>query len=153
MHREIARLLFVVFVGAANAQIFGGGSARDPTKGMSKEEIEHMQGTPSGAAAVDRAMQEWDTLANNPEMMQEVLASFKDPEVVAKAQEMIKDPDYMRAAKKKLEAMQQKAQHAGLLDKAGNPIPGAAAAAGKQMPAAAQMMAQMLAAQGNQVAP
>jgi len=147
----IARLVFVLLVGAAEAQMFGGGSARDPTRGMSQEELDHIQGTPQGAAAVDRAMQEWDTLASNPDMMQEVLASFKDPEVVAKAQEMIKDPEYMRAAKKKLEQMQSKAKQAGLLDKNGNPVPGAATHAGKQMPAAAQMMAQMLAAQGNQL--
>jgi len=123
------------------------GGARDPTHGMSKEEADHMRGTPQGAAAVDRAMQEWDTLASNPEMMSEVLASFKDPEVVAKAQEMIQDADYMRAAKKRLHDMQKKAQDAGLLDKDGNPVPGAATAAGKSMPAAAQMMAQMMAAQ------
>ena len=47
----------LALVGAADAQMFGMGSKRDPTAGMSKEELEHMQGTPTGAAAVDRAMQ------------------------------------------------------------------------------------------------
>ena len=68
-----------------------------------------MQGTPQGEAAVDRAMQEWDTLANNPEMMKEILDSFKDPEVQAKAKEMINDPEYMRAAKKRLAAKRRRA--------------------------------------------
>ena len=35
----------------------------------------------------------------------------------------------------------------GLLDEQGQPVPGAATAAGKAMPHAAQMMAQMMAAQ------
>ena len=64
--------------------------------------------------------------------------------------QMINDPEYMRAAKKKLDEMQRTAQDAGLLDQHGNPLPGAATAAGKKMPAAAQMMAQMMAAQGMQ---
>ena len=100
---------------------------------------------------VDLAMAGWQQLAQNPDKMGELMKAFKDPDVWAKAQEMIKDPDYMRAAKKKLEQMQSKAKEAGLLDKDGNPVPGAATHAGKQMPAAAQMMAQMLAAQGNQL--
>merc|ERR1719164_234559 len=100
MLRSLVLLTLATF---GSAQIFGMGGARDPTHGMSKEEADHMRGTPQGAAAVDRAMQEWDTLANNPEMMSEILESFKDPEVIAKAKEMINDPDYMRAARKKLE--------------------------------------------------
>ena len=138
--------LLVLSLSLGAAQMFGKGGARDNLGGMSKEEADHMRGTPQGAAAVDRAMQEWDTLANNPEMMQEILSSFKDPEVMEKAKEMIADPDYMRAARKKLEEMQRKAQQQGLLDENGQPLPGAATAAGKAMPAAAAMMAQMQAA-------
>ena len=144
-------ILLALGLHAADAQMFGRGSTRDPSHGMSQEELDHMQGTPQGAAAVDRAMQEWDTLANNPEMMAEVLNSFKDPAVMAKAKEMLEDPDYMRAAKKKLQNMQQKAADQGLLDENGQPIPGAATAAGKAMPAAAammQMMQQQMAANG-----
>ena len=140
-------LRFVVatlLVGAAHAQMFGMGSKRDPLAGMSQEERDHMEGTPHGAAAVDRAMQEWDTLSSNPEKMQEILASFKDPEVMEKAKEMINDPEYMKAAKKKLQAMQAKARDAGLLDANGQPVPGAATAAGKSMPAAMAMMQQMI---------
>jgi len=149
--RSLFAMLALLGLHAATAQIFGRGSSRDPTHGMSQEELDHMQGTPQGAAAVDRAMQEWDTLSSNPEMMQEILSSFKDPEVIAKAKEMINDPDYMRAAKAKLAAMQRKAQDHGLLDANGNPIAGAATAAGKAMPAAAammQMMQQQMAANG-----
>ena len=39
--------------------------------------------------------------------------------------------------------MQQQAQANGLLDENGQPLPGAATAAGRAMPAAQQMMAQM----------
>ena len=53
----LAVKLALVLVGVADAQMFGTGSKRDPTNGMSQEELEHMQGTPQGAAAVDRAMQ------------------------------------------------------------------------------------------------
>ena len=65
---------------------------------MSDEEAQHMQGAPMGEAAVDRAMREWDTLAQNPSMMQEMLESFQDPEVQAKAKEMVWiAPDMPRA--------------------------------------------------------
>ena len=141
MPRLAATLL--VLLATASAQMFGRGGQRDPLAGMSQEERDHMQGTPQGAQAVDRAMQEWDNLANNPEMMSEYLTSFKDPEVMAKAKEMLNDPDYMRAAKKKLQMLQQQAQANGLLDENGQPLPGAATAAGRAMPAAQQMMAQM----------
>ena len=144
-------LILLLALGGCAGQMFGMGRARDPLKGMSKEEREHMQGTPQGEAAVDRAMQEWDTLANNPEMMKEILDSFKDPEVQAKAKEMINDPEYMRAAKKRLATMQAKAHEQGLLDENGMPRPGAATAAGKATPAAAammQMMQQQMAANG-----
>ena len=109
--------LIALALGTAEAQIFGGGGRNNK---MSKEEMDHMQGTPQGASAVDRAMQEWDTLAQNPDMMQEMMESFKDPEVQAKAKEMINDPEYMRAAKKKLAEMQKGAQQAGLLDRDNN---------------------------------
>jgi len=138
--RVVALLASLLVV---DAQIFGGGGARANLDKMSEEERNHMEGTPQGAAAVDRAMQEWDSLANNPEMMSEMMESFKDPEVIAKAKEMINDPEYMKAAKKKLADMQKKAAEAGLLDANGKPVPGAATAAGKAMPAAASMMAQM----------
>ena len=49
--------LLLALVASCSAQIFGMGGARDPTHGMSKEEADHMRGTPQGAAAVDRAMQ------------------------------------------------------------------------------------------------
>lgn len=143
MKMALRLVAIALAVCGCTGQMFGGGSKRDPLAGMSKEEREHMQGTPQGAAAVDRAMQEWDTLASNPEMMQEVLASFKDPEVQAKAKEMINDPEYMAAAKKRLKDMQKKAHAQGLLDEKGNPLPGAATAAGKAAPAAAAMMAMM----------
>jgi len=137
-------LVLVLALGAASAQMFGGrGRER-----MSDEEAQHMQGAPMGEAAVDRAMREWDTLAQNPSMMQEMLESFKDPEVQAKAKEMINDPEYMRAAKKKLQAMQRKAQEQGLLDANGQPVAGAASATAKAMPSAAAMMASLLSAQG-----
>ena len=64
---------------------------------------------------------------------------------------MLNDPEYMRAAKKKLADMQKKAQQQGLLDAQGNPVPGAASAAGKALPAAAQMMQQMMANGGQRV--
>lgn len=54
----------------------------------------------------------------------------------------------MRAAKKKLQAMQRKAQEQGLLDANGLPVAGAATAAAKALPSAAQMMATLLSAQG-----
>ena len=130
--------LIALALGTAEAQIFGGGGRNNK---MSKEEMDHMQGTPQGASAVDRAMQEWDTLAQNPDMMQEMMESFKDPEVQAKAKEMINDPEYMRAAKKKLAEMQKRAQQAGLLDRDNNPVPGAATAAAQANPSAANMMA------------
>ena len=57
-------------------------------------------------------MQEWDTLASNPDKMHDMLESFKDPEVQAKAKEMVNDPAYMKAAKKQLERMQAKARDA-----------------------------------------
>lgn len=137
--------LIALALGTAEAQIFGGGGRNNK---MSKEEMDHMQGTPQGASAVDRAMQEWDTLAQNPDMMQEMMESFKDPEVQAKAKEMINDPEYMRAAKKKLAEMQKRAQQAGLLDRDNNPVPGAATAAAQANPSAANMMAAMLSARG-----
>jgi len=137
-------LLSLLAFMAVEAQIFGRGGARADNYGMSQEEADHMRGTPQGGSAVDRAMKGWDDLAANPESMQEVLASFKDPEVIAKAKEMLDDPDYMRAAKKKLAEMQAKAQQQGLLDENGQPIPGAAAAAGKALPAAQMLMQQMM---------
>ena len=138
-------LLFAALA-VSSAQIFGMSNKRAgvDNHGMSQEEADHMRGTPQGGAAVDRAMQGWDELANNPEQMQEVMDSFKDPEVVAKAKEMINDPAYMRAAKKKLAEMQRKAQEAGMLDAQGNPIPGAATAAAQSMPQSAAMMAAMM---------
>ena len=51
-------LLAAMMLVTAQAQIFGGGGSR-----MSKEEMAHMEGAPMGEGAVDRAMQEWDTLA------------------------------------------------------------------------------------------
>jgi len=136
-------LVLSLALGAALGQMFGGGG-----RGKLSEEEEHMQGAPMGEAAVDRAMREWDTLANQPEMMQEMMESFKDPEVQAKAKEMINDPEYMRAAKKKLAAMQRKAQEQGLLDGNGNPIAGAATHAASSNPAAAAMMATLLSGRG-----
>ena len=52
-------LLAAMMLVTAQAQIFGGGGSR-----MSKEEMAHMEGAPMGEGAVDRAMQEWDTLAS-----------------------------------------------------------------------------------------
>ena len=65
--------------------------------------------------------------------MREVMASMKDPEVMAKAQEMLKDPVYMEAARKKVNELQAKAQQRGLIDRNGQPVAGAAAAAAQQM--------------------
>jgi len=143
----LLRVLALVALGlsAANGQMFGGGGRNNK---MSQEELSHMQGDYKGEAAVDRAMKEWDTLASNPEMMTEMLDSFKDPEVQAKAQEMLKDPEYMRAAKKKLESMQAKARQAGYLDANNNPVSGAATSAAQGNPAAASMMAAMMSARG-----
>jgi len=73
---------------------------------------------------VDRAMDGWAQLSQNPDKMQEVMDSFKDPEVLAKAQEMLKDPQYMAAAKRKVAELQAKAQARGLLDNNGQPVPG-----------------------------
>merc|ERR1719218_589651 len=78
---------------------------------------------------VDLAMAGWEQLSQNPDKMQEVMASLKDPEVMAKAQEMLKDPTYMAAARAKVEELQAKAQARGLLDANGQPAAGAAAAA------------------------
>ena len=52
-------LLAAMMLVTAQAQIFGGGGSR-----MSKEEMAHMEGAPMGEGTVDRAMQEWDTLAS-----------------------------------------------------------------------------------------
>ena len=52
-------LVLLLAVASTSAQIFGGGGSR-----MSKEELAHMEGAPMGEGAVDRAMQEWDTLAS-----------------------------------------------------------------------------------------
>lgn len=93
---------------------------------------------------VDRAMDGWDQLRNNPDKMQELWQSFKDPEVVAKAQEMLQDPVYMAAAKKKLSEMQQQARAQGLLDSSGNPLPGAAQALASQGGVPAELAAQIM---------
>jgi len=140
-------LALLCLAAGSSAQIFGnrGARANNDLSGMSQEERDHMQG--SGAAAVEKAMQGWDELANNPDSMAELMESFNDPEVKAKAREMINDPEYMKAAKKKLEEMQRKAQGAGLLDKNGQPLPGAATQAAGANPAAAALMQQMLKAQ------
>jgi hypothetical protein len=79
-------ILIAALLGVVNGQIFGMGNKRNG--GMSDEEANHMMGTPQGSAAVDRAMQGWDDLANSPDQMQEVMESFKDPEVMAKAKEV-----------------------------------------------------------------
>ena len=125
-------LLVLVAACGASAQMFGnrGARANNDLSAMSDEERDHMQGT--GASAVDRAMQGWDELANNPDQMADIMESFNDPEVKAKAREMINDPAYMAAAQKKLKEMQKKAQKGGMLDKNGLPIPGAATAAAGQ---------------------
>ena len=52
---------------------------------------------------------------------------------MAKAQEMLKDPVYMEAARKKVNELQAKAQQRGLIDRNGQPVAGAAAAAAQQM--------------------
>jgi len=83
----------------------------------------------AGGNDVDLAMAGWEQLSQNPDKMQEVMASLKDPEVMAKAQEMLKDPTYMAAARAKVEELQAKAQSRGLLDANGQPAAGAAAAA------------------------
>ena len=54
-------------------------------------------------------------------------------QVMAKAQEMLKDPVYMEAARKKVNELQAKAQQRGLIDRNGQPVAGAAAAAAQQM--------------------
>ena len=82
---------------------------------------------------VDLAMAGWEQLSKNPGKMQEVMESLKDPEVMAKAQEMLKDPVYMEAARKKVNELQAKAQQRGLIDRNGQPVAGAAAAAAQQM--------------------
>jgi len=82
---------------------------------------------------VDRAMAGWAQLSKNPEKMAEVMESFKDPDVVAKAQEMLKDPVYMASAKAKMAEITAKAQQNGLIDEAGNPVPGRAEAAMDQV--------------------
>ena len=68
----------------------------------------------------------WEQLSQNPGKMAELMESFKDPEILAKAQEMLKDPQYMAAAQAKVEQIKARAQANGLLDAAGNPMPGAA---------------------------
>ena len=45
-------MLVAAMAATCSAQMFGMGSSRDPTHGMSKEEADHMRGTPQGAAAV-----------------------------------------------------------------------------------------------------
>ena len=58
--RRALLLVLAALAAPAAAQMFGRGGARDQDpalKGMSREEADHMQGTPQGAAAVDRAMQ------------------------------------------------------------------------------------------------
>merc|ERR1719327_2052246 len=106
------------------ACLLAGASAQFGRNKQREEEEAHM--APNG---VDRAMDGWAQLSQNPDKMQEVMDSFKDPEVLAKAQEMLKDPQYMAAAKRKVAELQAKAQARGLLDNNGQPMQGAAAAA------------------------
>jgi hypothetical protein len=89
-------ILIAALLGVVNGQIFGMGNKRNG--GMSDEEANHMMGTPQGSAAVDRAMQGWDDLANSPDQMQEVMESFKDPEVMAKAKEVPRPRPFLPAA-------------------------------------------------------
>jgi hypothetical protein len=94
--KMVRLILIAALLGVVNGQIFGMGNKRNG--GMSDEEANHMMGTPQGSAAVDRAMQGWDDLANSPDQMQEVMESFKDPEVMAKAKEVPRPRPFLPAA-------------------------------------------------------
>jgi len=112
------------FVVAASAQ-FGFGRKSNENAAGTLGDLGDAAGDPMAQRSdVDIAMAGWEQLGNNPEKMQELMASFKDPDVWAKAQEMLKDPQYMAAAKAKVADLQAKAQANGMLDANGQPVPG-----------------------------
>ena len=120
-----ASLLLLALVAPASAQ-FG-------RRNIQRDKPQQQGGGAKDMNDVDLAMAGWEQLSKNPGKMQEVMESLKDPEVMAKAQEMLKDPVYMEAARKKVNELQAKAQQRGLIDRNGQPVAGAAAAAAQQM--------------------
>ena len=118
-------LLLLALVAPASAQ-FG-------RRNIQRDKPQQQGGGAKDMNDVDLAMAGWEQLSKNPGKMQEVMESLKDPEVMAKAQEMLKDPVYMEAARKKVNELQAKAQQRGLIDRNGQPVAGAAAAAAQQM--------------------
>ena len=120
-----ASLLLLALVAPASAQ-FG-------RRNIQRDKPQQQGGGAKDMNDVDLAMAGWEQLSKNPGKMQEVMESLKDPEVMAKAQEMLKDPVDMEAARKKVNELQAKAQQRGLIDRNGQPVAGAAAAAAQQM--------------------
>ena len=120
-----ASLLLLALVAPASAQ-FG-------RRNIQRDKPQQQGGGAKDMNDVDLAMAGWEQLSKNPGKMQEVMESLKDPEVMAKAQEMLKDPVYMEAARKKVNELQAKAQQRGLIDRNGQPVAGAAAAAAQEM--------------------